>query len=71
MLSPKSASQSSAAPNYLPLPHEIFLVLLVASANIQQLNEYFDPALPITSKAPIQAPILAMRALAGHTHLTL
>jgi hypothetical protein len=45
-------------------------VPLVANANIQQLNEYFDAVLPITSKTPIQAQIsIAIRALAKHTHL--
>ena len=43
---------------------------LVANANIQQLNKYFDAVLPITSKTPIQAQIsIAIRALAKHTHL--
>jgi hypothetical protein len=38
-------------------------VLPVASANIQQLNEYFEAVLAITSKTPIQAPISSLSEL--------
>jgi hypothetical protein len=38
-------------------------VLPVASANIQQLNEYFEAALAITGKTPIQAPISPLSGL--------
>jgi hypothetical protein len=47
-------------------------MLPVARANIQQLNEYFEAVLAITSKTPHPgADLIAIRALAGHTHLTL